>query len=601
VLVVASVALASHAAAHPAAWTEPHVGLLLAAAAVNVVVWRVGERDRRRADLVLDATADGIHGIDRDGRITFANAALARMLRTTAEALVGRDHHEALGHVSDDAGACPICTTLTARRDGPCVTSRLRRADGEELPVECTSTPLRESRKVTGAVVTLRDLSERQRLARQALHDPLTGLANRTLLRAHLEQAIAALDRRRHTAALLFCDLDRFKHVNDTYGHAAGDALLVTVAERLQTAVRGHDTVARFGGDEFVVLCTDLTSTHDAITVAERLVEAVGEPVMIDGAPSGISTSIGVTVFDRPDTDPDAILEEADLAMYRAKERGRARVEVFDDGLRERADRRIRMEQDLRRALREREIEVHYQPHVVLADGRLDGVEALARWRHPALGFLAPDDFLPIAEEAGLMPELGSWVLEQACTQVQTWRQEHPRAATLALAVNLSASQLADSRLAEVVDDVLRRTGLPPALLCLEIGELSLASETPTTVETLHALKRLGVRLAVDDFGTGWSSLTYLSRVPIDVLKVDRSFVASIDRPGDSWSIVAAAMGLSRSLGLAIVAEGVERQAQADVLEELGYEMAQGYHFHHPLPPADLERLLEGSRVRRGS
>ncbi len=605
------------AGGQPSAWSSGHLAALVAAAFVNLLAWQLGERRDDRVEHVLDATADGMHGVDVDGRITFVNAALARMLDTSPEAMIGRHHHEALGHIEDEEGSCRLCTTVQAGRRGHGVNARLalrpRRAvprseasrgdvvgahhpDGEdehELPVECAATLLWKNRAVAGAVVTIRDMRERHRLARQALHDPLTGLANRTLLRSHLEHALAALDRHRQTTALLFCDLDGFKEVNDRLGHSAGDALLVAMANRLQTAVRGHDTVSRFGGDEFVILCTDLDSVRDVTVIAERLAETMREPIVFDGERVHVSVSIGVSVFDHPDVAVDTLLEEADLAMYRAKEQGRNRVEFYSAALREQASQRARVESELADALERGEFEIYYQPRVRLANEAVDGVEALVRWHHPSRGILTPSDFLETAEESGLMPELGGWALEQAACQVTRWREEHPSAKDLSLTVNVSLAQLRDVDTVERIAGVLEATGLPPEALCLDIAELALVDDTPTTIQTLHDLKNLGIRLAVDGFGTGWSPLSYLSRVPVDILNIDRRFISHLDAPGDNQAVVTAAMSLARSLGLEVVAHGVERDAQATALRALGYERAQGYRFHEPIPATEVTSLLE--------
>lgn len=579
------------AAAAPGRAVTLHLLFLAGASVASVIAWRLGEHERARADLVLDATADGVCGLDPDGRITFANAALTRLVDLPSKRLVGRHHHEALGHVAPPDGPCPLCTAVAAARGVPTGGLEVRRRDGRTVPVECGATPLWERGSVTGTVVTLRDLTERHRLQRQALHDELTGLANRTLLRAHLAQELARLDRDRHTAALLFCDLDQFKEVNDTLGHAAGDQLLVEAAHRLREAVRGHDTVARMGGDEFVVLCTDMQSSADVMVVAERLLATLAEPFLIDGVTARVSASIGVTVFDGPGTEPDALLEQADIAMYRAKQRGRDRIEVFDDELRARTEQRQRAAHDLAAALAEHRVEVRYQPRLSLADGRVASLVATPVWPHPELGDVTGDDLHALAEDAGLVEALARHVTVPACAQAAVWRRRAGQDG-LCLAVPLSAAALRARALPTIVDEALGSSGLPGEALWLEVGERALADDTPATVDTVRDLERRGVRLAVAGFGTGWSSLSYLTRLPVAAITVDSSLVATLDRADGGHAMVAAALGLSRSLGLTVIADGVERPGQAAALRNLGCEVAAGSHLASPLPAEALDAQL---------
>lgn len=567
--------------------------LFLAGASVaSIIAWRLGEQERARADLLLDATADGVAGLDPDGRITFVNAALTRLVDVPAEKLVGRHHHEALGHVARADSSCPVCLVVAAARGIPAGGLELRRRDGRGVPVECGATPLWERGTITGTVVTLRDLTERQRLQRQALHDELTGLANRTLLRAHLDHELARLDRDHHTAALLFCDLDAFKGVNDSFGHPVGDDVLIQTGERLREAVRGHDTVARMGGDEFVVLCTDLHSDADVMLIAERLQAALAEPFEVDGRTVRVSASIGVTVFDGPGPEADTLLEQADAAMYRAKERGRDRVEVYDDALRDRAERRRRAEQDLASGLAESRIEVRYEPRAALADGRVESVAAVASWPHPDLGDVAADQLAEMAEGTGLAEALARYVLAAACAQVAAWRRDRAACAELTLSVAVPAGTLRGGGLAGIVDDVLAASDLPAGALWLEVDEQALLDDTPATIDGIRALERRGVRLAVAGFGIGWSSLSYLTRLPVAAITVDRDLVGTLDRSGGGHAIIAAALGLSRSLGLTVVADGVERPGQAAALRDLGCQLAAGSHIGGPARPDAFEAHL---------
>jgi diguanylate cyclase (GGDEF)-like protein len=422
----------------------------------------------------------------------------------------------------------------------------------------------------------------------QTLTDPLTGLGNRQLL---LERTTAALERRgdRHVA-LLFLDLDRFKLVNDSLGHEAGDRLLVAIAERLRHCVRPADTVVRFGGDEFAVLCEDLQDPREVDGLVARLTAAVAEPVVVDGAELFPVGSIGVALANGHDDSAARLLREADAAMYRAKEAGGGAAR-FDEEMRRGALRRLALEAELQRALRDGELETYYQPVHRLDAGRaLVAVEALVRWNHPDRGLLAPAEFIPVAEETGLIRRVGAVVLEQACAQLARWTAAGGPAATLELAVNVSPRQLSDPDIIDLVQRTLTAHGIAPARLCLEITESALVG--PEVDARVRALKELGVRIAVDDFGTGWSSLANLGRLPVDVLKIDRSFVGQMDSDPQARRIVVAVLGLARSMGLATVAEGVERPAQSRALAELGCELAQGFGFCRPVSAADIDGVL---------
>jgi diguanylate cyclase (GGDEF)-like protein len=416
-------------------------------------------------------------------------------------------------------------------------------------------------------------------LAYQALHDPLTGLPNRVLLMDRLAQAAARAGRHPSRLAVLFLDLDRFKVVNDGLGHWAGDELLQAVAARLVAVVRPGDTVARFGGDEFVVLCQDLPDAAHVGVLAERIAAILAEPVTVSGREVTISASIGVVLADAGSNTPEALIRDADTAMYQAKERGRARYEIFDDPARQRVMARLDTEVALRRALEKQEMRVFYQPVVSLSGGRLVGLEALLRWDDPERGLQLPDQFLALAEETGLILPIGTWVLEQACRDAQALRSAHPDFADMVIWVNLSARQLVQDDLPGLIARVLAETGTSPRTLGLEITESVLTEDMEFLGERLRTLKGLGVLLAIDDFGTGFSSLSHLRGFPVDVLKVDRSFVDGITRDAEDHAIVDAVVGLARSLGMHVVAEGVESADQADALRRLGCNAAQGFHW----------------------
>lgn len=434
-------------------------------------------------------------------------------------------------------------------------------------------------------------LEERQtattRLAHQAGHDPLTDLPNRASLRDHLARALAG--QAVGGVALLHLDLDNFKVVNDSLGHAAGDQLLIAVGRRLLSALRPHDTVARLGADEFLLLLADAPEQEQAIRVAERLVTAVAAPLIVAGQDVHVTASVGV-VHGEPAGDPEEWLRLADIALHEAKAAGKARHALADRTMTDRAERRLTLEQELRRALDRGDLAVHYQPKVALATGRIVGWEALARWQHPERGMIAPGAFISLAEETGLILPLGAWVLGEACRQAAAWQRAS--ATPLAISVNLSMRQFRQADLAGVVAGALAAAGLAPAGLELEITE-SLAMEDPeATVATLSRLRGLGVGLALDDFGSGYSSLRSLQQLPLDVLKVDRSLVAGVGDGAHAAGVLRAIVALGHTLGLQVVAEGVETAAQVRPLRAVHCDLGQGYHFGRPVPAPAAEALL---------
>jgi diguanylate cyclase (GGDEF)-like protein len=422
-------------------------------------------------------------------------------------------------------------------------------------------------------------------LQHQAFHDGLTDLPNRALLLDRLAQALTRGQRHPTHTAVLFLDLDRFKGVNDSLGHAAGDELIVAMADRLRSVVRPGDTIARFGGDEFVILCEALDHEREAVAIAQRIAESMAAPFRLGDRRIVLTASIGLAFAApaSPET-ADSMLRGADCAMYRAKERGRDRIELFDDDMRARALVRLETENDLRTAIAEGQLHVHYQPVVELSGGAVNGVEALVRWMHPGRGVIQPSEFIGLAEESGLILPLGRLVLTEACRQVAAWNDAHRGRTPLTVSVNLSAHQLIFPGLRDVVAQALADSALDPKLLCLEITETVLMEDGGSSRTTLDTLKALGVQLAVDDFGTGYSSLLYLRRFPVDILKVDRSFVSGLGQTPADTAIVAGVVGLAHALGLVAVAEGVETPEQADHLAGLGCNLAQGYLWSRPLP-----------------
>jgi diguanylate cyclase (GGDEF)-like protein len=454
---------------------------------------------------------------------------------------------------------------------------------------------------MTAAGVQLGRVLERTRaeesLSYRALHDPLTGLPNRALFLDRLNHALVRRDRLTRKTAVLFLDLDGFKDVNDSLGHEAGDALLVVLAGRLQGILRPSDTVARFGGDEFTILCEGLVEEDVALEIAARVADVVAVPVTLGGVQEVvISTSVGIAFARSPADTAEGLLRDADMAMYRAKELGRARYAIFDVTLHARAARRLETVTALRRAVELHQLGLFYQPVVSLPDGRMVGTEALIRWRHPERGLLGPGEFISLAEESQLIVPIGNWVLEEACRQAVEWQKANAGARPLELSVNVSARQLTYGGLVEAIDLALSTSGIDPHLLCLEITESVLMADADFYLEAMLGLKCLDVRLAVDDFGMGYSSLAYLKRFPIDVLKIDKAFVDGLGRDDSrSAAIVGAILDLAAALELTAVAEGVETLEQASDLEAMGCPRAQGYYFARPEPPEALARLIGGA------
>jgi diguanylate cyclase (GGDEF)-like protein len=421
----------------------------------------------------------------------------------------------------------------------------------------------------------------------QLLRDPLTGLPSRLLLMNRLQSAIARIDRTGGHVAVLFIDLDRFKVVNDSLGHHAGDRLLVVVADRLRTTARRHELPARFGGDEFVIVCEDIADAQDAVAVAERLLKALAQPFDFDDVPAFVGGSIGIAVTSDPRAAPADLVRDADAAMYRAKQAGGGRWSIFDQVVRDRAVARQATEAALRNAIADDELVVHFQPEISVATGAIVGVEALVRWDRPGHGMVSPGEFIPIAEETGLIVPIGKWVLHEACAQAKTFDDGR-----LVIRVNVSARQLAEPGLADTVKDALAASGLPPERLVLEVTESVVLEDGDRSVAALQALRDIGVGVSLDDFGTGYCSLSYLRRLPIDSLKIDRSFVRGLGHEADDDSIVTSVIDLARSLGVSVVAEGVETEEQLAGLRARGCDTMQGFLFAKPAPAATVAALM---------
>jgi diguanylate cyclase (GGDEF)-like protein len=460
------------------------------------------------------------------------------------------------------------------------------------------------------AIATARMLRARRaharaeaRFAHQATHDALTGLPNRLYLREHVNHCIGRARLEGRNMAMLFLDMDRFKLVNDSGGHTLGDELLIAIAQRLASNVRDVDVVARIGGDEFVVVVSDVADLHEAIRSAERVHLAFQEPFVLRGNDIYSSASIGVAFADASadvEADAESLIRDADTAMYQAKEAGRDGVAVFDASMRDRVAERMALEQDLRSALAGRELHLHFQPILGLEAGEVVGFEALVRWTHPSRGLVPPMTFIPIAEDTGLINEIGLFVLDEACAHLAAWRSTLDGAGALSVAVNVSARQLRDREFVSAVSAILARHRLPGSALCLELTESLLMDDPDAAAAMLREVRALGVRLSIDDFGTGYSSLSYLKRFPVDQVKIDRSFVDGLDDPDSSEeSLVAAIIAMADALGMATVAEGVETAAQAARLRHLLCDRVQGYLYSRPLPPNQVPAML--SRLGLGA
>jgi diguanylate cyclase (GGDEF)-like protein/PAS domain S-box-containing protein len=551
---------------------------------------------QRELASLLERSPDLIGRFDRDLRHVYVNPAVTLATGVPADQMVGRTMR--------DIGAPSELTDIWD--------PELRRAfetgvGGEfEYPFRGPTgarwyhtrmvPELGEGGGVETVLVLIRDVTDRKHmedaLTHQALHDPLTGLPNRALLLDRVEQALRRLERHPARVAVLFLDLDRFKVVNDSLGHAAGDRILVEVGERLADASRPGDTVARFGGDEFVVLCEELAHNDRAVGIAERFAEALARPFVYQGRELSLTASVGIASSVESDADPAALLRDADAAMYRAKERGRARYQLFDAALRDQAVERLDLELDLRGALERSELRVEYQPIVSLGHDRVVGAEALLRWDHPSRGPLAPGEFLDVAEETGLIVPIGEWILREACAQLARWNEiRADDGPPSLLAVNLSGRQLADPGLADAVGAAVEAAGLEPRRLFVEITETALMHDPAEAQIALGRLTSLGVQVALDDFGTGYSSLGYLRRFPVDIIKIDRAFIDGIGRDPENAAIVTAVIAMARALGLTTVAEGVETDQQLTAVGQLGIDWVQGNYFSPPLSADALTRV----------
>jgi diguanylate cyclase (GGDEF)-like protein/PAS domain S-box-containing protein len=586
------------------------VGGLVGTALLFALVFVVSRSELRARRMVREATeelsrqeqhfralvansSDLVTVIDAQGKLCYVSPAVTRLLAYEEEDLLGVDVMS-LVHPDDvEAVSTALDTMFTApRSDLPPLVLRVRHAHGGWRHLESTGSNLLDNPAMQGIVVNSRDVTERvafqEHLETQATHDALTGLPNRTLLLDRLSDALERATDANQTA-VLFVDLDRFKLVNDSLGHGAGDRLLVLVAERLRHAVRPGDIVARFGGDEFVVLAERVADADECSQIADRLAEKLAAPFRIEGQEVFVTASVGMTLADPATDTADTLLRDADAAMYRAKDGGRARSVLFEEQVHQRTVERLEQEAALHRALERDELIVLYQPQLDLASGEIVGVETFLGWQHPDRGLLGPGEFLRVAEDTGLIVPFGAFALEHACADAARWMERFGR--PLRVSVNVSARQLVDAELYSLVSDTLSQSGLPADALCLEVSE-SVLTDTRDVAAALHAVRDLGVRVAIDDFGTGYAALAHLKRFPVDQLKIDSTFVSGLGTNPDDTVIVAAVIGLAHALGVVAVAEGVENDTQLDELRALRCDVAQGYLFAHPGDATAIDLLL---------
>ncbi len=548
----------------------------------------------------LEATADGLLAVDREGRITSFNTRFVTMWQMPTDVLDERDAERVLAVMVEQLKNPDECLAKVRELHAdPLATSFdvLECMDGRVF--ERVSQPQMLSGEAVGRVWSFRDVTERKRAEERLIHlahrDALTNLPNRMLLQDRLRQTLVQAKRTRTPVALMFLDLDRFKGINDTLGHATGDHLLQAVAERVAACVRESDTVARLGGDEFTVLLTNLAQAQDAAKVAQKILDALAKPFLFGGSELFITASIGITIYPTDESDIDGLLKNADAAMYRAKAQGRNMFQFYTEEMNARTLERLTLENGLRHALERSEFLLCYQPQIDLRTGRISGAEALLRWRHPNLGLLSPARFIPIAEETGLIVPIGEWALRVACVQSQAWQATG--SAPIRMAVNLSGRQFRDRRFIEAIVRILRDTAFPPLQLDLELTEGIVMENAQATVAILRELNGMGLRFSIDDFGTGYSSLSHLKRFPIHVLKIDPSFVRDVTTDTTDQAIVKSIIALAHSLRLTVIAEGVETKEQAAFLLANGCDEMQGHVFSEALSSKAFTTLLESGRT----
>jgi diguanylate cyclase (GGDEF)-like protein/PAS domain S-box-containing protein len=548
----------------------------------------------------LNSRGDALLSTDISGRVTYLNRMAEALTGWPGAEAAGRPLNEVL-QIVDGATREPAADPMARAIPGSQTSNLLAhyiliRRDGSESAIEHSAAPIHDRLgRVTGAAVVFRDISEARatslRMSHLASHDPLTDLPNRLLLNDRLARALALAHRHQRRLAVLFLDLDRFKYINDSLGHLLGDELLRTVGREVTMCVRSSDTVSRHGGDEFVVVLSELEHAEDAAVGAQKIITALARPITLAGHELHITVSIGISVFPDDGEDAETLLKSADMALYHAKEQGRDCYQFFKPALNVRAVERQSIEAGLHSALDRREFELFYQPQMNLNTCAVVGAEALIRWRHPERGLVEPAHFVPIAEDCGLIRPIGRWVVHEACRQAQAWQDAGLR--PIPVSVNISALEFRNKGFLSNIVDILKETCLDPRYLQIEVTESVLMADVESTNSVLHALKTIGVQLAIDDFGTGWSSLSYLRHFPIDALKVDKSFVQEITSGSGAAPIVSAVISMGKSLNHRVIAEGVETRAQLAFLQAEGCGEGQGYYFSRPLVAQQLARVLE--------
>lgn len=555
--------------------------------------------EKERAQIILNSIADAVLVTDKEGGIGYLNSMAEHITGWTNEQAIGMPFEEVFQLVDSNNHLRAKNSAAQVISDNKSVSisanSSLIRRDGMAFPIEDSSSPIHNrANQVTGAVIVFRDISQSQamtkKMAHLAQHDALTGLPNRLLLKERLTQAIGAALRNQTQLALMFLDLDFFKHINDSLGHSVGDRLLISVASRLATCIRTTDTLCRLGGDEFVILLRTIDEPQDAVHVANKLFAALAPPHHISDNQIYVSISIGISIFPHDGHTVDQLMQNADIAMYHAKSNGRSNFQFFHTEMNSRAVQRQLVVCNLRRAIEHGEFVIHYQPQIELSTGVMSGAEALLRWKDPLLGLVYPNQFIDVAEECGLIESIGQWVMRDICTQIKKWLDIGLEA--VPVAVNVSAVELRNLGYAKAVEKILAETGLDPRYLAIEFTENVLYQDLETLKLTLDALSELGVRLAMDGFGTGFSSLNNLRRFPIDILKLDRSIIRNIDSSEEDTAVVSAAISMGVNLNQRIVAEGVESQVQVDFLLAHHCDVGQGYQFSYPLNVNAFSRLL---------
>ena len=555
------------------------------------------QRSEARFRALVDNASDAIVVLDAEGRVRYQTPSTERVLGRIADELTGRN----FGDLLEEADAERLVVMLSNPSATATFECRIQRSDGHWRDLEVVAADMRATAHIDGVVLTMRDITQRKHLdlelRRQALHDSLTNLPNRTLFLDRAGQALQRADRTHDSVAVLVFDLDDFKAVNDSLGHAAGDDLLVAVATRLSAAMHQGDTLARLGADEFALLVENADPEMTLGLAALDIQAAMHAPFLLGEDEISMNVSIGMAVGSPGTHTPDDVLRNADLAMYVAKRNGKDRFEQYVPAMHEAASRRLEVAAELRHAIERGELVLFYQPIVEVSTGSVHGAEALVRWHHPQRGLLPPSDFIPIAEATGLIIPLGRWVLREACNQTQQWKQAGLADKSFYTSVNLSARHVVDDNVLGDIRTALAVSGLSPEALVVEVTETTLIQDLDRARAALTALKRLGIRIAVDDFGTGYSSLAYLSNFPIDLIKIDKSFIDRVADNAEGETMVRAVVDLAHTLGLQAIAEGVEHADQAVALEHLGCPLAQGFVFAKPMPAAEMAALLVGHSV----